>query len=40
MTPQVAMRAKVAAQREADEKKRKVGIGEVSKESGALARFG
>ncbi|ORX39620.1 WD40-repeat-containing domain protein [Kockovaella imperatae] len=36
----IAMRAKVAAQRQADEQKRKIASGEVKKETGALARFG
>lgn len=37
---QLAMRAKVAKQRQEDEVKRKVANGEIVQESGALARFG
>ncbi|WWC61436.1 uncharacterized protein I303_104020 [Kwoniella dejecticola CBS 10117] len=36
----LAMRAKVAAQRKADDTKRKIASGEIVKETGALARFG
>ena len=34
------MKAKVAAQRKAEDTKRKIASGEIVKENGALARFG